>query len=176
MGLLDQELAKLAGAAGAGGTISREIVDDLVGGWRMRTAWEMIDAALGGNAPRAYSQLERLLAGGEVPVAVFGQLSYSLRQLAAAAHLLRAAASAGRRMTGADALAAAGVKPFAMGKAESQLRQVGLRRAGTLYRLLIDSDCALKGESSSGNRARYVIEGILARLSSAAAVTGQVGR
>src|SRR5262249_25486448 len=45
LGLMDQELAKLAALAGAGGTITADLVQEAVGGWRAKTAWEMLDAA-----------------------------------------------------------------------------------------------------------------------------------
>jgi DNA polymerase-3 subunit delta len=57
LGLYDQELAKLAALAGPGGTITAELVDEAVGGWRAKSAWEMLDAALDGNTATA-------LAGG----------------------------------------------------------------------------------------------------------------
>ncbi|HEV3021767.1 MAG TPA: DNA polymerase III subunit delta, partial [Pirellulales bacterium] len=65
LGLLDQELAKLAAIAGVGGTITTGLVHEAVGGWRARTAWEMLDAALAGDTRTALVQLDRLLIGGE---------------------------------------------------------------------------------------------------------------
>ena len=49
LGLFDQELAKLAATAGQGGTVSAAMVRETVGGWRTRTAWEMLDEALEGE-------------------------------------------------------------------------------------------------------------------------------
>ena len=60
------------------------MVDEAVGGWRAATAWDMLDAALDGNAPAALVQLDRLLLGGEVPIALLAQIGSSLRRLAAA--------------------------------------------------------------------------------------------
>ncbi len=49
LGLLDQELAKLAVSVAEGQAITEPLVQELVGGWRAKTAWDMIDAALAGN-------------------------------------------------------------------------------------------------------------------------------
>src|SRR5439155_881089 len=85
LGLLNQELAKLASLAGVDGTITGEMVREVVGGWRAKTAWDMLDAALAGNTRTAMVQLDRLLLSGEVPIALLGQISASLRRFAAAA-------------------------------------------------------------------------------------------
>jgi hypothetical protein len=52
-----------------------------------------------------------------------------------------------------------------MDKAEGNLRQLGARRAAKLYRWLVEADVALKGSSSSGDRARLVIEQLFVRIS-----------
>ena len=60
LGLLDQEIAKLAQAAGSE-QITPEMVTKYVGGWRAKTTWEMLDAALDGKVREAMQQLDRLL-------------------------------------------------------------------------------------------------------------------
>ncbi len=85
LGLFDQELAKLAALAGRDGTITVALVSEAVGGWRARSAWDMLDAALAGDARQALVGLDRLLLAGEVPIALLAQISASLRRLAAAA-------------------------------------------------------------------------------------------
>ncbi|HEX3724968.1 MAG TPA: DNA polymerase III subunit delta, partial [Pirellulales bacterium] len=84
LGLLDQELAKLASLVGQGGNITPTVVAEAVGGWRAKTAWDMLDAALAGDSATALAQLNRLLIGGEVPIALLAQIGASLRRLAAA--------------------------------------------------------------------------------------------
>lgn len=74
VGLMAQELEKLAGAAGTSGEITPESVQKLVGSWRTQTAWEMLDAALAGDAPSALAQLDRLLLAGEEPIALLCKL------------------------------------------------------------------------------------------------------
>ena len=55
------------------------------------------------------------------------------------------------------------------GNTERQLRQLGRRRAGGLFRQLLDADLALKGSSSSTDRSRLVLEQLIVGLSSQAA-------
>lgn len=167
LGILDQELAKLAAYAGPGATVNRETTADLVGGWRAKTTWEMLDAALAGDSRTALEQLDHLLSGGENPVGLMAQMGSSLRRFAAAARLM--AAVPGRRNTLSlrDALAEAGVKPFALGKSETQMRQLGRVRAEQLYGWLLETDLALKGASALPPRT--VLEQLIARLSKAAA-------
>jgi DNA polymerase-3 subunit delta len=165
LGLFDQELAKLAALAGANGSITAKLVDEAVGGWRTRSAWDMLDAALDGKTTEAMVQLDHLLIGGEVPIALLAQISSNLRRLAAAAQLITQAEAGGRPVSLRQALEQAGVKPFVIGKAEMQLRRLGRSRAGDLYRWLLEADLALKGSSSSPARGRLVLETLIVRLS-----------
>ncbi len=165
LGLLNQELAKLAALAGASKTITAEMVHDAVGGWRAKTAWDMLDAALAGDSRTALVQLDRLLMAGEVPVALLGQISASLRRFAAATRLIEQS-ERGRRSLGLrGALEQAGVKGFVLGKAETQLRKLGRARGSRLYHWLLEADLALKGSSSSPFRARLVLEELIVKLS-----------
>ncbi len=175
MGRLDQETAKLsllaarepAASGAAKATITIELINDAVGGWRAKTAWEMIDAAAAGDAREALIQLDRLILAGESPVALMGQIAWRFRQLAAAAQIAVQAQRAGQRVNLRHALEQVGVKTWqgAMEKAEANLRQLGARRAARLDRWLLDADLALKGSSSSGDRARLVLEQLFVRMS-----------
>ena len=104
LGRLDQELAKLSLLAGPNAegrrqkaedasarTITRELVEQAVGGWRAKTAWVMIEAALEGNAAQALVQLDRLLLAGEEPIALLAMMSGSLRRMAAATRIIQQA-------------------------------------------------------------------------------------
>jgi DNA polymerase-3 subunit delta len=173
LGLLDQELAKLASLAGEGGTITAELVDQAVGGWRAKTAWDLLDAALEGKTSEALIQLDRLLLSGEVPIALMGQVAASLRRLAAAVRLLEQAELTGRRSSLRQALEQAGVKPFVLAKTEGQLRRLGRARAAQLYHWLLDADLALKGTSSSPARARLLLEEFVVRLSAPQSAIGK---
>jgi DNA polymerase III subunit delta len=173
LGRLDQELAKLALLAGAEKSrkITRELVEQAVGGWRAKTAWAMIEAALEGRGAVALVELDRLLLAGEEPIALLAMMSGSLRRMAAATRIIEEAESNRRRITLAEALREAGVTPkkFVLDKTERQLRQIGRGRAKELYGWLLEADLALKGVSSSGERARLVLEQLIVRLSTAAA-------
>ena len=162
LGLLDQELAKLALTASQQ-RITPELIGRSVGGWRTKTTWEMLDAALDGNVREAMLQLDRLLASGEQPVGLLGQISASLRRFAAATRLVIQTEAAGRRVNLRDALAQAGLRPFLLQKAERQLRQLGRRRGAELYRWLLQADLDLKGESAMPPR--LVLERLIVRLS-----------
>jgi len=187
MGRLDQETAKLsliaaapampansrepkpaaAGQQDEAAKITAELVDDAVGGWRAKTGWDLIEAAAKGDAQEAMVQLDRLILAGEHPVALLGQISSPLRRLAAAARIVAQDQAAGRRINLRQALEQAGAKawPKAMDAAVTQMQQLGARRAGQLYRWLLEADLALKGSSSSGDRARLVIEQLIVRMS-----------
>jgi DNA polymerase-3 subunit delta len=171
LGLYEQELAKLAAIAGQGGTINVKLVDEAVGGWRAKSAWDMLDAALDGNTVAALTQLDHLLLSGEVPIAVLAQIGASLRRLAAAVRIIAEMEAARKTTNLRYALEQAGVKPFLLGKVEGQLRRLGRPRAAHLYRWLLEADLALKGSSSSPARSRLVLEELIVRISATPAAS-----
>ncbi len=185
MGRLDQETAKLSllvappaessGKAKPAG-ITAQLVEQAVGGWRAKTAWEMIDAAASGDAKAALVQLDRLILAGENPIGLLAQMASPLRRLAAATRIVRNAQAEGRRPQLRQALEEAGVSkwPKAMDKAESQLRQLGARRAAKLYNWLLEADLALKGTSSSPDRARLMLEQLIVRMGKMTSGTAKV--
>ena len=162
LGLLDQELAKLALMTGDDKKITPELVGKAVGGWRTKTTWEMLDAALDGNVGEAMMQLDRLLASGEQPVGLLGQISASLRRLAAATRLILQAESSHRRVSIGDALGQAGVRSFVVHKTEKQLRLLGRQRGSQLYHWLLEADLDLKGDSTMPPR--LILERLIVRL------------
>jgi DNA polymerase-3 subunit delta len=162
LGLLDQELAKLALTTGPAERITAQTVGRLVGGWRAKTTWAMLDAALAGNAREALIELDRLLLAGEHPIAILGQISASLRRFAAATRLVLQAEAAGRRIALADALEQAGVRRFVLRTAEKQLRQLGRHRGDRLYQWLLQTDLDLKGASALPPR--LVLENLIVRI------------
>jgi len=162
LGLLDQELAKLALTTEGDKRITPEMVRRLAGGWRTRTAWEMLDAALDGDVGGAMQQLDRLLAAGESPIGLLGQISASLRRFAAATRLILQAEATGRRPNLRAALEQAGVRSFVLQKAQRQLRRMGRERGGELYRWLLQADLDLKGASALPPR--LILERLIVRL------------
>ncbi len=161
-GVLDQELAKLATAAGTQGPIDLALAESLVAGGRARTAWDMLDAAMDGRVDEALAQLDRLLRAGENPIALLAQIASNLRRLAAALALLQYHKARNRRITVRDALSQAGVRPFVLKKSEAQLRRLGRARASKLLRWLLEADLDLKGQSQLDGRT--VLERLLIRL------------
>jgi len=176
LGVLDQEVARLALLAGPQGVIDAELVRENVGGWRVRTTWEMIGAAADGRAPDALRQLDRLIAAGEKPQGLLPQMSYTLRQFAGATRLIEAAEADRRRLPLRSALQQAGVPPFKLADAERQLRQIGRARARQLAGWLLAADLAMKGHNSSDARARLELERLIVRLSTAASDRAAAGR
>jgi DNA polymerase III subunit delta len=165
LGLLDQEMAKLALLAGDDRKVTPEMVNSSVGGWRVRTAWEMLDAAMEGQVGDAMLQLDRLLSSGEQPVGILAQISATLRRFAAATRLVIQAEAAKRRINLREALEQAGVRSFVVQKTERQLRRLGRQRGAQLYRWLLQADLDLKGESTMPPR--LVIERLILRLAAA---------
>lgn len=166
-GLLDQELAKLALFVKQDGEITPEMVRDVVGGWRTQTIWELLDAACDGDTADALGQLDRLLQSGESPIALFGQVSWSLRRFAAATRIYQHTERVGRKPSVRQSLEQAGFRKWpkeAMERAERQLRQLGRERAASMYRWLLETDLSLKGSHSSPRRARLALEKLLVRM------------
>ena len=109
-------------------------------------------------------QLDRLLLGGENPIGLLAKISASLRRFAAATRLILQAEAAGRRIVLRSALEQAGLRAFVLQKAERQLRTLGRRRGGRLYRWLLEADLDLKGYSQIPPR--NILERLIVRLSS----------
>jgi DNA polymerase III subunit delta len=164
LGLLDQELAKLALVVGDDRKVTPELISTSVGGWRTKTTWEMLDAAMDGEVCDAMLQLDRLLSSGEQPIGILGQISASLRRFAAATRLVIQAESAKRRTNLREVLEQSGVKSFVIQKAERQLRRLGRQRGAQLYRWLLQADLDLKGESTMPPR--VILERLIVRLAS----------
>ncbi|MCA9240345.1 MAG: DNA polymerase III subunit delta [Planctomycetales bacterium] len=168
LGVMDQEVARLALLVPPGAPIDADLVRNNVGGWRTRKTWDMIDAMADGDARDALTQLDRLLLAGEQPIGLMAQVGSSLRKFSAAACLVEQAEQAGRRASLRDALERAGVMKFKLADAERQLKQIGRGRAKQLDQWLLDADLALKGHNSTPAKSRTEIERLIVRLSKAA--------
>ncbi len=166
-GVLDQDLAKLALFVQPGQKVTAEMVQQIVGGWKSRTTWDLVDAASIGDAKEALVQLDRLLQSGEHPLALVGSISWSLRRYAAATRIFQQAERRGEKMRLGEALAQAGVKDWPQGtlaKAEDRLKQLGRVRGSKLYRWLLELDLSLKGTHSPDDRARWALEQLILRM------------
>lgn len=158
MGLLAQELAKLAVAAGDRPDITAAEVDQLVGRSRSANVFHILNAIGDGKPDAALGILGELFEEGEDPLAVVGALTAQLRKLAAVSRLL----AEGR--TKADALDIAGVPkwPQARQGAEKQLHHLGRRRLDKLTDWLVDINLGLKGGSPLPGRVQ--VERLVVRL------------
>lgn len=167
LGLIDQEMAKLALYLGPDEKVSTELIHKVIGGWRQKTTWEMLDAAASGKAADALAQLDRLLQTGEHPMALFGSISWSLRRFAAATRAVERQERSGRRVDLNAAMLDAGFRKWPQDAFESgqrQLRQLGRERAGQMYQWLLETDLALKGTHSTPSKARLALETLIFRM------------
>lgn len=156
LGILDQEIAKLATYGAETKTIDSDSVRMLVAGTRTENVFKLLDMALEGQVERAMDFLDRQIIQGEQPVAILAMMTSQLRKLTRAAR----DRVAGKPMH--DALRDAGVLPFVINKAADQLRRLGRERMAGMYRLLLQSDLNLKGGSSF--TPRFVVERLLLQL------------
>lgn len=147
MGLLDQELAKLALLVENDAPVTPELVRKNSGSWRTQTVWTLIDCILDGHAQEALQYLGQLLDAGEAPIAITAQISSSLRRLAAAMRIIASDEKAGRRPSLSGALTAAGVNRYFLEKSAAQLRRLGRYRGEHLLEWLVALDFDLKGNS-----------------------------
>lgn len=166
LGIIEQDLAKLALYVPAGGKVTVTHVKEIVGGWRMRTAWQMMDDVAAGKASAALEEFDHLLRSGSEPIAIFAQVSYVLRRFAAATRIVEQQRRAKQPANLSEAAKLAGFRAFPeeLKKAEQQLRQLTAARAGKLYQWLIETDLALKNTHSQKERARLKIELLFLKL------------
>lgn len=141
MGLLDQEMQKLAVAVGSEATITPALVTQYISLSQSANVFHILDA-IGNNKPdEALKLLSELFAEGKDPLAIMGALTGQLRKLATVGRLVA------RGQTLGMAMDAAGVPkwPDARMKCEKQIRHLGLRRLEKLPDWLIDINLGLKG-------------------------------
>jgi DNA polymerase-3 subunit delta len=142
MGLLDQELGKLANAVGASPGIAVEDVDRLVGRSKAADVFRILDAIGEGKPNEAINILEDLFAEGEDPMALLGAFTAQLRKLAMVGRLtLR------EKMPLGPAMDAAGVPKWdkARVNCEKQLKHLGGRRLLKLTDWLVEINSGVKG-------------------------------
>jgi DNA polymerase III subunit delta len=166
-GVLAQDLAKLSLFVTKGQKVTPEMVQDIVGGWKAKSMWDLGDAVADGNAADALAQLEHVLQAGEHPLAITGSLAWGLRRFALATRIFRDQKRTGGNPQFREVLLQAGFKDWPLGtlaKAEARLKQIGSARAGQLYRWLLELDLSLKGSHSHERRARWAVERLFLRL------------
>jgi DNA polymerase-3 subunit delta len=159
MGLLDQELIKLATYIGDSGRIEAADVDRLVGHSRAENTFQIFDLISSGQIGPALAHLDRLFVQGEDPLRILGAFSWQLRPLAQAARL------AARGTPLGNALAHLGVPSYGRRRGEQLLRHLGPARAAHLYDWLLEADLGIKG--SSQLPPRTLLERLVIRLARA---------
>ena len=142
MGLLNQELGKLAVAAGAKPEITAADVERMVGRSKAADVFRILDAIGDGKPGEALSIVEEMFSEGEDPMAVMAPLTGSLRKLAAVARLCL-----GEKMPMGPAMDAAGVPKWDKIRqgTERQLRRLGQNRLNKLTDWLVEINLGLKG-------------------------------
>ena len=165
-GRMDQELQKIALYVDKKGNVTNETIKQAVGGWRAQTMWEALDAAVDGDAGKALTLLDQMLRGGEYPLALFGQMAWSLRRYGQATEIVYQQMRAGKRPRIGDAVRQAGFNAWGgeIEAAEQRLKKMGSQRAGKLLVWLLEADMALKRSHSHEARGRLVLETLLVRL------------
>lgn len=156
LGLLDQEIAKLAAYVGDRKSITIEDVRLLVGGWKAETTFAMLDALQDGDLATALAHLGKLYDARQASEFTLGGIAHALRPLAR----VTALTAHGEKM--APAIVAAGVYPKARERAEKFLRRIGRPRAERLLAHLLRADGRIKCEGRA--QERRVIERLLVEL------------
>lgn len=157
LGLLNQEIDKLAALVGDRDKITEDDVVKVVGGWRIETTWKMLDAVRDADISRALDYLDRLLTSGDAPQKILGGVTYTFRNYAIATEKARQT----RDLNGA--LRSSGIHPSSIGAAEAYLKRIGFSNASSIFQWLIEADSGMKGGSRIDPRLQ--LEHLLVRLS-----------
>ncbi|MBQ9454926.1 MAG: DNA polymerase III subunit delta [Thermoguttaceae bacterium] len=162
MGILDQELGKLALSVEKDQPVTEVQVRQNCGTWRTQTIWTLVDCILDGRAKEALQYLGQLIDSGEDPNKILPQISSSLRRLATALRIVLEEERMGRRPNLNAILTSSGVKSYYVQKTANQLRRLGRERGKKLLPWLVELDFQLKGESAISDR--LLLERFILRL------------
>jgi len=130
--------------------------------------WDAIGAACDGDTGEALRLLDQLLKTGEHPLALFGQLSWSLRRYSLATEVVLRQVRQGKRPDLSSAISTAGFRPWGgeADMAQDRLKQLGRGRAAQILDWLNETDAALKRTHATGHRGRLALEKLFIRMSS----------
>ncbi len=164
LGVLEQEIYKLADYAGVAENITVDDVRAIVADRSSEQVWGILDASTMGKAGRALDVLADqfndtggiLAAEKEVAMKTVGAIGSQLKKLVMAVRLVQ-----GRGMTLEAAILAAGVNQFFAKKAEEQIRWLGLGRIDRIYDWLIEAALELR---QSGVSDRLILERLIVKL------------
>jgi len=155
LGIIDQELAKLAAYVGQTAAIDATAVEKLVGGWRMETTWKMLDAIRDDRPAVAFECLDKLFAAGEPALKLLGGINYVYRPLARATELSRQ----GQNLE--QAIVAGGTKSYQIKNLVDYLKRLKRPRAERILNWLLEADLAIKSSKAPD---RIVVERLLMQL------------
>tara|TARA_R110002049_G_scaffold2750_9_gene22383 strand:+ start:55949 stop:56983 length:1035 start_codon:yes stop_codon:yes gene_type:complete len=165
IGMLDTDIAKLALYCDPGETIDEALVREVVAGWQGKTVWQITAAIASGDAAEALRQLDKLMSGGQKPIALLPQIAWSLRRLGMATAVVEHRERGGRSWQLEDALSVAGIhRPSDIQQAKKQMKGLGRERARQLLPWLLDADLRLKGTHSADGRDRFLLEQFVTKL------------
>ncbi len=169
-GRADQEMSKLSLF---GKQVDEATLRAVCGGWKVQSVWEAAMAAAQGNTQEALQHLANLIQSGEHPLALYGQLSWSLRRFGRLWEISTRQMRQGARVDLSANLARAGFRNWSgeMSAAEASATQLSRARVRRFYEWLLETDLAIKGSHSEPDRARFALERLffrMARLSSRA--------
>jgi DNA polymerase-3 subunit delta len=158
LGLIDQELAKLATAVGPKPHIEPADVQKLVGRSRAANVFRILDHVGAGRPADALRVLADLFTEGEDPLAILGPMTYTLRLLANVNRHVAAGLSRG------PAMDAAGVPKWPQKRQEIDrlINHLGRRRLDKLTDWLVEVNLGLKGGDPLPPRVQ--LERLVARL------------
>ena len=146
LGLIGQELSKLAAYVGTADRITPDDVRSLVGGWKAETTWTMTNAVRDGDVSVALTCLDQLLTAGEAPQKLLGGINFVFKKFSRATEVSR---------TGTPlnvALKQSGVFPRDVDASARYLRRIGRPRAELILGRLVQADADLKGASRLPDR------------------------
>ena len=165
LGRADQELAKLSLFAESG-KVTEEEISSVVGGWRAQSIWDAAAAATQGDTAAALDHLANLLQSGEHPLALYGQLSWSLRRYGRLWEVISRQTRTGRKPDLSVSMSEAGFRSWGgeLDVANQSVRQLGRLRVKQFYQWLLQTDLQLKGTHSDPQRARLALEMLFFRM------------
>jgi DNA polymerase-3 subunit delta len=143
LGLVFQELEKLAAYVGPGGKIGHEQIRLLVRGSTEEIVWELVDALGSGDRPGSMSILDNLIRNGEPPPAIVGALAYRIRAMIEAKE---------------------GSQRWPSLRAADQAQHFSRKQLLASLEILLRADAMLKGELPKAEDGQKVLEFLVARL------------
>ncbi len=167
LGLLNQELSKLASYVGDRSRIGVEDVRTLVGGWKAETTWTMLNAVRDNDLNRALICLDKLVIAGEAALKILGGITFVFRKFAKATEASRMGTPL------RVALKEAGIFPNEIDAAERYLRRIGRPRAERIINRISETDYRLKGGSRLPDRVE--LEQLLLWLAGTAPIEALAG-